>query len=207
MKQAQFQGIVNETISAIQGLLKVKGAEYAGSEDRLANFKRGAALTGCTPLQCAFIYASKHYDSISTYIKNCAAGTEQVLSEPIEGRLDDLINYCILLKALIKEQEDEVKVPVMEKVAGKGWYPKPTAEQLLELERRAAAEKISGLQGCTGVQNGLDTYHADKRAEDNAMVSSLVQSGVLIPILEEGVLLRFEIAPEAVEFSFAKEGN
>lgn len=197
MKQAQFQGIVNETISAIQGLLKVKGAEYAGSEDRLANFKRGATLTGCTPLQCAFIYASKHYDSISTYIKNCAAGTEQVLSEPIEGRLDDLINYCILLKAIIKEQDAE-------KSFGE-------VQGLLAEVKQAPHGRIykspASSPALHAALNGLDTYHADKRAEDNAMVSSLVQSGALIPVLEDGVLLRFEIAPEAVEFSFVKEGN
>lgn len=200
MKQAQFQGIVNETISAIQGLLKVKGAEYAGSEDRLANFKRGATLTGCTPLQCAFIYASKHYDSISTYIKNCAAGTEQVLSEPIEGRLDDLINYCILLKALIKEGEAEKSFGEVQGLLA-------DVKQAGQVPLGGSYKSPLGSPALRAALNGLDTYHADKRAEDNAMVSSLVQSGALIPVLEDGVLLRFEIAPEAVEFSFVKEGN
>jgi hypothetical protein len=77
----------------------VKGAEYACNEDRLANFKRGAALTGASPLKVAFIYASKHYDSIATFVRE----PERATSEPIESRFDDMINYLILMKALVHE--------------------------------------------------------------------------------------------------------
>lgn len=104
MNQGEFNKVVNETVSGIQKLLAVKGGEYAGPEDRLGNFKRGAKLTGITPLQVAFVYASKHYDGIATYIRKSASGEPMELSEPIEGRLDDLINYCILMKAIIGER-------------------------------------------------------------------------------------------------------
>lgn len=107
MNQEQLNTLVAETIKTSAALLMSKGHEYAGPDDRLGNFKRGARLTGCTPLQVAFIYASKHYDAISTYITKDAQGYEQKLSEPIGGRLDDLINYCILLKAIIQENKDE----------------------------------------------------------------------------------------------------
>ena len=104
MNEEHFQGIVDETVSSINKLLKVKGGEYANSEDRLANFKRGAALTGCTPLQVLFVYLSKHYDGVASFVKSSAVGNVRESSEPIEGRLDDIINYCILAKALIAEQ-------------------------------------------------------------------------------------------------------
>lgn len=103
MTQDEFALLVQETITSTARLLLTKGEEYAGSEDRLANFKRGAALTGATPLQVAFIYASKHYDAIATFTRKDAQAQMQQLTEPIEGRLDDLINYCILMKALIAE--------------------------------------------------------------------------------------------------------
>ena len=103
MNQQDFSALVNDTIRTTSALLIAKGEEYAGTSDRLANFKRGSALTGATPLQVAFVYASKHYDSLSTYIRKDAQGFKQTLSEPIEGRLDDLINYCLLIKALIVE--------------------------------------------------------------------------------------------------------
>lgn len=110
MNREQFDKLARETIESTAQLLITKGAEYAGDADRLSNFKRGAALIGVTPLQVALIYASKHYDAISTFIRNDAQGKTQILSEPIEGRFDDLINYCILMKALIAEQRVPVKL-------------------------------------------------------------------------------------------------
>lgn len=100
-----FEALLRETFKDAARLLVVKGGEYAGSEDRLANFKRGADLVGVTPLQCLFIYLSKHYDAIATFVRDDAAGTVRDRSEPIAGRLDDLINYCILAKALIQETQ------------------------------------------------------------------------------------------------------
>lgn len=103
MNQTEFDLVVKSTIDSIQKLLVVKGGEYTGSDDRLANFKRGAALTGCTPLQVAFIYASKHFDGIASYVKD----PTRLSSEPIEGRFDDLINYCILMKGIVKETREQ----------------------------------------------------------------------------------------------------
>lgn len=104
MQQEDFELLFNETIVDIRTLLVVKGGEYAGNADRLANFKRGAALVGVTPLQCLFIYLSKHYDAVATYVRDRADGTTRPRSESINGRLDDMINYCILAKALIADQ-------------------------------------------------------------------------------------------------------
>ena len=111
MDSKEFTVLVEKTQRDTSALLISKGQEYAGTKDRLANFKRGAELTGTTPLQCCFIYMSKHYDSLSTFIKKDAAGFDQHLSEPIEGRLDDLINYCFLMKGLIQENNQKPKVP------------------------------------------------------------------------------------------------
>lgn len=109
MNQKEFDILVQSTVKSTADLLVSKGREYSGTEDRLSNFKRGANLTGATPLQVAFIYASKHYDSISTYVRETAAdrGLVPNLSEPIESRFDDLINYMILMKAIVVERSRE----------------------------------------------------------------------------------------------------
>lgn len=103
MNQAEFTIVAKEMFTSMEKLLAVKGGEYAGSEDRLGNFKRGATLTGTTPLQVAFIYASKHYDSIATYVRDMAKMETRERSESMEGRFDDLANYCLLMKALMIE--------------------------------------------------------------------------------------------------------
>ena len=104
MNQADFTSLVDTTFEAARQLLVVKGGEYAGSDDRLANFKRGAALTGASALQVAFIYASKHYDAIATFVRDDASKTSRPRSEPMDGRFDDMINYCLLMKAILREQ-------------------------------------------------------------------------------------------------------
>jgi hypothetical protein len=123
MNQHQFSKIVDQTFTACRELLVVKGGEYAGNGDRLANFHRGAKLTGCTPKQVLMIYLSKHYDSLATYIKTEAEGEVRKSSEPIEGRIDDLINYCLLLKALVAESAVEMAMPQA--------VPAPTMSKIL----------------------------------------------------------------------------
>jgi hypothetical protein len=109
MKQADFDIVVTDTVASIMKLLEVKGGEYAGSEDRLANFKRGQLRTGAHPYQVLWIYLSKHIDSVETFIKDTAAGVQRERSEPIDGRLDDIINYCLLMKALVKESNLNIR--------------------------------------------------------------------------------------------------
>lgn len=99
----EFNVVVQATIESIQKLLAVKGGEYAGATtDRLAAFKRSGDLAGVAPLQCLMIYMAKHYDAVATFVRDEASGTQRERSEPIDGRLDDIINYCILAKAIIQ---------------------------------------------------------------------------------------------------------
>lgn len=87
------------------GLLNIKGGEYTGSLDRLANFRRGAGLTGIQPLTCLFIYMSKHYDSFATFVKDRQTGNDQrPRSETMRSRLLDMANYCILAAALLQDE-------------------------------------------------------------------------------------------------------
>lgn len=95
---------------ATQNIMKSKGREYAGNDDRLANFKRGAANVGVNPETVLFIYLSKHWDSISTFIKDLEKekrfdAVSNGLSEPIQERLKDALNYILLLNGLLVERK------------------------------------------------------------------------------------------------------
>ncbi len=109
MNQAQFDETVQAAINRTANLLMVKGGEYANDTDRLGNFKRGSALTGCTPEQVLFIYLSKHYDAIATYIRDNSSGVQRTRSEPIQGRVDDCINYLFLLHGLLEDTDTKPK--------------------------------------------------------------------------------------------------
>lgn len=105
MDRVTYEKMVAATVEELRELSRVKGGEYSGDVDALENFKRGAGLTGATPMQVCFIYLAKHYDGIASFIKDDATGESRPRSEGVVGRLHDLINYCLLLKGLVLEQE------------------------------------------------------------------------------------------------------
>lgn len=110
MTPEEFEVHVNETLAKCKELLLKKNSEYAGGEDRLGGFNRPAADYGVTPLQVAGIFSGKHIDGIKTYIRETALGIERDRTEPIEGRLHDLINYCVFQLAILKDQQSVLKI-------------------------------------------------------------------------------------------------
>jgi len=95
-----FGRTCQRTFASIVNLAATKGREYSGAEDRLANFRRYAETLDLDYRKVLLVYAGKHWDSICSY---CKEG--QVFSnEGIEGRIDDLIVYLLLLKCMVYEQ-------------------------------------------------------------------------------------------------------
>ena len=91
--------IDKELLPKCMDIMKSKGEAYSGLEDKLGNFKRCSILAGTTIEKAWFIYFVKHFDALSSYIRG-----EYKDSEPIEGRIQDLINYLFLLYGIIKER-------------------------------------------------------------------------------------------------------
>ena len=101
MQRQEFtETIVKSTIDKILELNKTKGEEYAGKSDVCKNFKRQADMLNIEPQLVWAVYANKHWDAIMSHVKN-----GKIFSEPIEERINDLILYLLLYKALIKDQE------------------------------------------------------------------------------------------------------
>jgi hypothetical protein len=101
---ARWEKLLSSTIEEINKLATLKGGEYAGDEDRLANFRRNGIALGL-PIETIWaVYAGKHWDAIQQYIKDTREGTSRVKLEPISGRVDDLLVYLLLLKAMLDER-------------------------------------------------------------------------------------------------------
>lgn len=143
MNHLEFEALFSSTVTACHTLLQSKGVEYSGLADRLANFKRGAGLTGASPLQVAFIFASKHYDSIASFVRDPGRAS----SEPIEGRLHDLINYCLLMKAIVVEiQSQGLILKSQDVMAPITSYPTTANALGAKLASMAAHEKLQAEQ-------------------------------------------------------------
>ena len=80
-------------------LLRRKGQEYSGFEDRHSNFKRLAEELKLRPEVILWIYLKKHLDSITSYIRGEYTGIE-----PIHGRIMDARNYLALLGAMLEDK-------------------------------------------------------------------------------------------------------
>lgn len=99
MNRRRLLEVIDETVHRIIDLNNTKGREYAGDEEALSNFYNRASQMGIDPKIVWGTFFGKHMDSIFSYIKS-----GQVLSEPIEGRIDDAILYLILLKGIIEDE-------------------------------------------------------------------------------------------------------
>ena len=102
---AQFEVMVKETVMKVLTLGKVKGSEYSGDDDRLLNFRRNGRKLRLPAELILMVYAGKHWDSLVQYAADIAEGKQRKRSEPIEGRIDDLILYMLLYKCMYRERQ------------------------------------------------------------------------------------------------------
>jgi hypothetical protein len=109
MKRSEFIKLISSTFDEISLLNSTKGLEYAGDLDALSNFKEQAQALSLSPEQILIIYAGKHKAALDTHWYQLLGEIrKQKKSEPIEGRVNDLILYLILLKAIYKEYKEEL---------------------------------------------------------------------------------------------------
>jgi len=118
MKNEEADKIIEEQIGIIRKSLKSKGDEYTqGDKDRLVNFKRSGEMRRTTPEDALLWYWTKHVISIIDIIdrltkENKRAGLQFIVDprsigiteKLIEEKINDLVNYPILLKMLLKER-------------------------------------------------------------------------------------------------------
>lgn len=105
---AQWENLLNTTFAELAKLAKLKGGEYSGDHDRLANFRRNGAAQDLPMETIWSIYAAKHWDAIQQWIKDDRNGVMRDRLESIEGRVDDLLVYLLLFKAMLQERDTQV---------------------------------------------------------------------------------------------------
>lgn len=98
----KFQVIAKELDELGYTIMKKKNPEYSEeSIDYLANFRFVAHELNLLPHQVLYVYMRKHWASIAAFCRD----PQKEMSEPIEMRLADSMNYHRLLFGLIKDTE------------------------------------------------------------------------------------------------------
>ncbi|HLA00428.1 MAG TPA: hypothetical protein VJZ24_02185 [Thermodesulfovibrionales bacterium] len=103
MTDKDFDSIVEHRISAIREILLVKAKEYARNGDRLHNFRRAAALERCTQERALLGMLTKHIVSVYDMVDDLERGI-WIRKSAWDEKIGDMINYAILLEALISER-------------------------------------------------------------------------------------------------------
>ncbi len=137
-KHAEYDALVDDTIKKIKELGVLKGGEYAGDDDRLANFRRNG-VDQDLPMETIWrVYAAKHWDAIGQYIKDIRNNVARKRMESISGRVDDLIVYFLLFKAMIVERDRSF---LKEETASGAYVPAPPeASYILGYNKRASGK-------------------------------------------------------------------
>jgi len=106
MTNQEFEQLMQKQFEEIINLAKKKGKEYAKGEDRLSNLKDTAELEKVSVPVSIFSKMSKHIISLRDMI-----GTEESYTETQwDEKIDDIIVYCMLMKAGLKEERRIKKV-------------------------------------------------------------------------------------------------
>ena len=95
-----FENVVNLQLTRCTEMLKVKGSEYAPGYDVLQNFKDAANMNGTSEEQALWGYVTKQLVSLKDMVKT--SPTNHSMTH-WEEKLSDVINYMLLLKAIVVE--------------------------------------------------------------------------------------------------------
>jgi len=105
MNHEERNRFLRDEFDKIMRIAESKGIEYSNSDiDANLNFYSDEEI-GISALQSVGVFMNKHYRSIRSFLKN-----GETFSEPIEGRIHDLILYGLIMLSIIKEKEEK-KLP------------------------------------------------------------------------------------------------
>lgn len=103
-QKTEFSTFVEETqvlFDRCVTLLKSKSNDYADGSDAFTNFKTAAQIAGISPHQTLLTLLGMKLSRLTQLIGK----GKQAQHESVEDTLLDLINYIVLLRGMLKEQE------------------------------------------------------------------------------------------------------
>lgn len=106
MTNKEFAQMLRSELGEVIALSEVKGGDYSGKDDTLRFFKDRARELGTTPQMVWAVLAGKHWSAIMSAAKE-AGNDGYSPSEPVAGRVRDLVVYLFLFLAMDSEIDDD----------------------------------------------------------------------------------------------------
>ena len=101
MTTEELNIIINKRCETIKSILSEKAAQYARG-DRLSNFKKIAAFRHKTPEEALMGLVVKHIVALDDFVQDLPG--KNMPLEQWKEKIGDIINYMILLEALVEER-------------------------------------------------------------------------------------------------------
>ena len=108
MEAEQFETLLIKRLDQIQNTLGHKAKEYVQEGDRLYNFKVAARVNNTTSAKALWGMITKHLVSVMDLKDGKLKATHAMINE----KIGDMINYLILLEAILKEDLNEEDNPL-----------------------------------------------------------------------------------------------
>lgn len=101
MTHPEFNRVVKEFLEKTESVLMKKEGEYSLDTDRFSFFKRMAQIENCTPEEALLHCMSKHITSFYDMVQSKNKFTKELWFD----KLGDIVNYCILLRGLLEDDD------------------------------------------------------------------------------------------------------
>ena len=106
MTKDNFDMLSNHILDMVKNTRDSGQNEYArDTEDVLANFKRIGSWKNESQESVLLTYLLKHIDGIISHVNGYVSQRENV-----KGRITDVMVYCMLLWAMVEEEDHEQRI-------------------------------------------------------------------------------------------------
>lgn len=105
MNNKELMELHKETMDKCFGIMKQKNSDYTGgekSQDPFANF-RASSVLGVHPVKGILIRIIDKIQRINSFAND---GELKVSGESVDDACEDIVNYAILIKAILTEQRE-----------------------------------------------------------------------------------------------------
>jgi len=103
MNQQDLFNLHKETTSRCFKICEEKNNDYANSDNPFKNFE-SSTIFGIHPVKGILLRITDKLQRVNTFCEN---GQLSVKTESVDDALEDVINYCILAKGIIKKSKEK----------------------------------------------------------------------------------------------------
>ena len=104
MRKDYFNNVLGNRLDKIQEVLVKKNEEYANDQNIMHNFVEAGKLLNTTPEKALIYFMTKHIVSVMDMVHGVGEGLPPKSVAMVDEKMGDIINYSILLEAMLKER-------------------------------------------------------------------------------------------------------